>query len=190
MKRIHIQTGQRYNNLIAVGPASSTISGAQRWLFLCDCGRQTIAQVHRVVKGSTKTCGCLRAESRRLSRKYTTVESSARKIWRQNYKDGAISFEDFFSLSQKDCAYCGSPPNNNFTLVVRGVMQGTFIYNGLDRIDSSFPHELSNVVPCCSICNRMKSDMSLENFLSHIRRINKHLDLKSTPTLPTSTFTA
>ena len=84
------------------------------------------------------------------------------------YKKGArsrnlifeIKKEDFYNLTQQPCVYCGSLEN----------------YNGLDRIDSSIGYIIENVVPCCSICNKMKLDHSKKFFFEHIKKIIKYLE--------------
>jgi hypothetical protein len=59
----------------------------------------------------------------------------------------------FIHLTQERCYYCGDPPSNKIP-----DRRGSYIYNGLDRIDSSEGYTLDNVVPCCAWCNRMKLD--------------------------------
>lgn len=53
------------------------------------------------------------------------------------------------------CAYCGT--------TTEGL--------GIDRVDSSKGYVEGNMVPCCTLCNRMKSDLPREVFLTHVERI-------------------
>lgn len=56
-----------------------------------------------------------------------------------------LTMEEFSVVTSADCFYCwGSLP---------------FAGYGLDRKDSSGGYTLENVVPCCKICNRIKSDI-------------------------------
>ena len=48
-----------------------------------------------------------------------------------------------------------------------------FLYNGIDRKDNNIGYIIENCVSCCGICNRMKMDMSYDDFLNHIRLIYK-----------------
>ena len=41
----------------------------------------------------------------------------------------------------------------------------------LDRVNSSLPYKITNVVPCCFLCNSMKGSLSLNTFLGHITRV-------------------
>lgn len=45
----------------------------------------------------------------------------------------------------------------------------------LDRIDSAKPYIISNVVACCKICNRAKSNMDYNDFVSWFSRANDHI---------------
>lgn len=79
----------------------------------------------------------------------------------QTYKKGAkyrglvfdISFEDFNNIVSKVCFYCGN------------------VGGGLDRMDSSMGYIKNNVVPCCSQCNYMKLDYSVDEFINKCKEI-------------------
>jgi len=75
----------------------------------------------------------------------------------------SISFEDFNKLIFLPCNYCGhkpTPPERN----------------GLDRMDNTKGYELSNVVPCCTPCNQMKSKLTVKDFVCKCREIIKHME--------------
>lgn len=146
------------------------------WEALCECG----TTIYTVPSNNAQSCGCLNKEASRQwcsilgkrARKYEPNESLARKVW-QRYDDHDIDFATFYHLSQSPCHYCGIPPATTWKKYV-----GIFTYNGLDRIDSSKPHRLDNVVPCCAECNSSKSDKSVNRFLAHARRISDHQESK------------
>ena len=74
--------------------------------------------------------------------------------------------ETFLSSSVKmDCHYCGKPPSKPHRKCE------TFLYNGLDRVDNNIGYTESNVVPCCYICNKMKGELPVEDFLEHLNKI-------------------
>ncbi len=50
-----------------------------------------------------------------------------------------------------------------------------FIYNGIDRIDSSKGYIQGNVVTCCRTCNVAKMDMDYKEFINHITKIYNHI---------------
>lgn len=55
MKRLDI-TGERYGKLIAVRRIPKHTQS--RWIFRCDCGRETEALLSNVRAGQIKSCGC------------------------------------------------------------------------------------------------------------------------------------
>jgi len=72
------------------------------------------------------------------------------------------------ALFSSPCHYCGAAPSK----VVGGRdYNGLFVYNGIDRVDSSRGYVPENVVPCCHPCNWSKGDRPVGEFLDHIRRI-------------------
>jgi hypothetical protein len=84
-----------------------------------------------------------------------------------DYDDGNLSIEQFYRLSQLDCYYCGtSHLNSNF-------FRGRFRYNGLDRLDSTLPHDFENCIPSCKYCNYSKQGMTLLEFDEWINRLER-----------------
>jgi hypothetical protein len=45
---------------------------------------------------------------------------------------------------------------------------------GIDREDSSKAYEMENCRSCCTLCNYMKKDLELDQFIGHVMRIYKH----------------
>ena len=90
------------------------------------------------------------------------------------YKNSAekrgYSFEltkkDFNHLIFQNCHYCQSEPLGATTY-----RTGVFKYNGLDRKDNTQGYSLSNCVPCCKRCNRVKQAMDSEDFIELASKI-------------------
>ncbi len=78
------------------------------------------------------------------------------------HKTTDLSLEEFHHLSQLPCHYCNRPPFNR---------HGSFLYSGLDRIDSFRRYLKDNVVPCCKNCNFAKGNQSLQQFSEWIERL-------------------
>lgn len=91
-----------------------------------------------------------------------TAKENRYNLYKKGAKARGLEFkidkENFYTLTQQPCVYCGELNE----------------YNGLDRIDSSIGYTIENVVPCCSICNKMKLDHSKEFFFEHIKKIIKY----------------
>lgn len=77
--------------------------------------------------------------------------------------------QELFALITSECAYCGAEPRERELWINGGreVVRG----NGVDRIDSDLGYIQGNVIACCITCNRMKSDLSIQDFLSHMKRV-------------------
>jgi hypothetical protein len=58
-----------------------------------------------------------------------------------------------------NCHYCGDE--------IQGV--------GIDRVNSNLGYSEDNCVPCCQICNEMKLDYPLSDWLKQVRKIAKHM---------------
>ncbi len=82
--------------------------------------------------------------------------------------DFAVEPAELKALFQSRCSYCSREPNQ----VKRGRhTYGDFVYNGVDRIDSSRGYVRGNVVACCKTCNVAKARMSHSEFIEHCRGI-------------------
>lgn len=167
--------GKRFNKLIAIKRINN------KWLCKCDCGNEALV-LYENLKGNTKSCGCYNKERIKNiapsfnNKKYEPKIASARRVWKSLYNDGDLTFDDFHNLSQQNCTYCNSTPSNlkntfNYKNSKEAILNGDFIYNGLDRISSNFPHNKANIVSCCNICNRFKSNSNLQDFKNRINNI-------------------
>lgn len=74
----------------------------------------------------------------------------------------------FIEATSQNCHYCNGQPSNEAKAA-----SGSYLYNGLDRIDPSKGYTVTNIVPCCIICNRAKSDMTINQFDDWIDRLIK-----------------
>lgn len=55
-------TGQRFARLVAVRPTEQRENRYIVWECVCDCGNTCFVPSGRLVHGTAKSCGCLRAE--------------------------------------------------------------------------------------------------------------------------------
>ena len=98
------------------------------------------------------------------NRKYTKTVSGRFRGYIAHAKTRGVVFEltleDFIGLWGRPCHYCGDK--------IDAV--------GIDRIDSKLGYTLSNVCPCCAVCNRMKLHHSVDFFLAQCEKIYTHRD--------------
>ena len=174
-----IEPNQKFGRLTALSYSKGY------WNCICDCGENTIVLTHKLISGNTKSCGCLRADTNGQSLKTITKFepriTSARRRWKSYlYQDEQcdIPFETFLEIVVHDCFYCGVSPYSSFNYFLKkkdasqhARDNGDFVSHGLDRIDNSKAHIIGNVVPCCAICNRAKTNRSIESFYSYIETL-------------------
>lgn len=60
-------TGQVFGRLTVMSLAEKSIDGHIMWLCQCSCGDTTKVWRQSLVKGRTKSCGCLRVEMAKLN---------------------------------------------------------------------------------------------------------------------------
>lgn len=147
----------------------SSKSVAPAVLATCSCGKPVIAAFTRVKTGRTKSCG-------HINPYYKDGEHSACYDLMNRYRSSAksrhlsfeLSYDEFYTLIKRPCHYCQIPPQQ-----VRKCLncKAPCFYNGIDRINSTEGYTLENSVPCCKICNRAKSDMTYNDFISYLNRI-------------------
>ena len=75
--------------------------------------------------------------------------------------DFELSLNEFDKITSKACVYCGK---------YNGEYLGT-PFSGIDRIDSSIGYKLDNCVSCCQICNKMKLNYSVGDWMEHMKLI-------------------
>lgn len=177
-----LKPGQKFNRLTTVSYKEG------RWVCICECGNTTNSiSTHSLISGNTKSCGCWNEEVQSQKaykliegrRQYEPQIASARRVWKRYcWRDNqCLDFDNFLKISQQNCFYCGIKPStqfNNFDHTngsIKSIKEGLFIYNGMDRIDSGKHHTTDNVLPCCTLCNRSKSNCSIEDFLYRVNNL-------------------
>ena len=173
----------KYNKLTIIREYKSKYPGGRpcrRLECLCDCGNICNPEKSKVINGITKSCGCLHIElcktlGDRVKKK--SGEASFNEVF-ASYKKGAIARNYEFSLSKsefleiitKPCIYCGNCLTNKCS---HRKTNGHFSYTGIDRYDNNIGYTIENSVPCCKICNRIKTNMGVDMLYE---QLNKMLD--------------
>jgi len=165
----------------------STVKGKNIWLWKCrcDCGNEFEAKEHTLIN----RFGCHSCTNKKTStetalrKKKGVVHSGLKNRLLKDYKAGAskrgldfeLTFEEFVSIMEQDCHYCGASPEvREYELQYMQKTQKPWAHNGVDRVDSNKGYTIDNVVPCCPKCNYAKHEMTEEEFKIWIERIYKH----------------
>lgn len=172
--------GQSFGRLTVEAVAGKNNSGNYKWVCRCACGvKKEIPGDHLVRKKQpVVSCGCFRNDQVRATyphpdnAAFKSVIFSYRKNARMKNRDFTLSEDEFRKLTSANCHYCGSQPS---TWSHNKSKTGTYVHNGVDRIDPTKGYVTANCVPCCSNCNYMKLDHSLSDFLGHVLKIVKHM---------------
>lgn len=148
------------------------------WLCKCECGNEKEIQGNSLKDGKVRSCGCYHSECCSNQHKIEYGLASKKQIFNA-YKQHAkkrnilfeLTFDEFINLCEKNCYYCDSEPSN----IQKGNGNGSFKYNGIDRVDNTKGYTLDNVVSCCEICNKAKRDLSCEEFFDWAKRLVSNL---------------
>lgn len=157
-----------------------------RYKCLCDCGNYMETRSNLLIKGNTNSCGCLSKEITSKN-KFKGNGISAFNSLISRYKRSAeyrnlefnLTNDQLMILFKQNCSECGVEPRQ----IIKSMHSNTeesirncFIYNGIDRINNLEGYILKNVQPCCKICNRAKSSLTIDEFnewKERIRNFNK-----------------
>ena len=106
-----------------------------------------------------------------LYHKYKTNAKSTKRLFE-------LTKDQFKNLTSSRCSYCGILPYQLFNpfdhYKGKPISRKPYVYNGVDRVDPKKGYIISNCVPCCGTCNRMKRDLDLDTFLKKIKMIYQH----------------
>lgn len=150
---------------------------------LCKCGNIVERSSRNLASPRIKSCGCLRIQLGTAP--LAPGESGFNDLFNK-YKRNAktrdvifdLSKDEFRRLTKENCSYCGIAPSQISNISING----KYIYNGVDRIDSNLSYINSNVVACCKTCNIAKKDMSRCEFLTWIKKVYDHQNKSSIAT--------
>lgn len=162
-------SGQRFGKLVAIEPLEKrNAHGSVVWRCKCDCGNESnVSAANLGKKGGTRSCGCSHtlppgeAAFNALLKNYT-----------YSAKRRGLTFEltkaQFRELTKQRCHYCGQEPSREHG---DPGLNGTYTCNGLDRKDNIEGYTLSNVVPCCQVCNFTKASRDYNEFTEWIDQV-------------------
>jgi len=177
LDRIDDLTGKRFGRWTVISLQRVRKDGSRggKWLCQCDCGTERIVAAKLLKSGASLSCGCYKREKTRIACLLPEGEASFRKLittYKRGATDRALCFELEYDqikvLTKQNCFYCGEPPSS---IIKSRCNSGNYVYNGIDRLDNKIGYVIGNVVPCCSRCNLMKMELSVDDFKNKIIKI-------------------
>lgn len=170
-------------------------SHAVYWKCRCDCGNDTVTTSQHLQRAANPpNCGCVVYSGNVKNRRYDDPKEVSINFIMRNYQDRAgrralrwdLTRRQFKELVFGDCYWCGTPPCREFNIYKsrnrnpkrkrnatskEWADKATIVTNGIDRVDNSLGYTVKNTVPCCTICNKAKLDLSEQDFLEWVNRI-------------------
>lgn len=145
------------------------------WTCQCSCGTVGSFETQQLVKRSSTSCGCLRRELLNKHGRGIAAENAVIKTYKKAAANRHLPFlltdDECRKLLSSRCHYCGCSPKNVMT---SKSFNGSFTYNGIDRLENSKGYETTNVAPACYDCNRSKCTMGYQQFLDWVARVYRH----------------
>lgn len=109
------------------------------------------------IKEMGKDCISCRPIFKEKYRKNLSDEKTSWRVLRDTVKQGGfiinITYEEYLSLREKPCFYCGDE-----------FQRGRHSYS-LDRVDNAKGYLRDNIVPCCYRCNHAKAKLTQDEFI-------------------------
>lgn len=150
------------------------------WMCKCDCGTERNVRGSLLTEGLSTNCRCVGIEKRKgipvtpaLPFGYAArnmIKAQYKRAARKANRDYTLPDEKFYFLISSNCFYCGEEPKQ---VLKARKMNGSFTYNGIDRIDNEKGYTIENVVTCCIVCNRAKRCMEQKDFIEWLKRVAK-----------------
>lgn len=164
-------SGQVINGFEFISPEIYGKNLKTKWKVRCPkCFETVVRRTDAILAGKVKSCGCCKniqpkkytIEERYVVDFYRTYERVATAIKNTEWE---VSVPLFLELISSDCIYCGNPPETRVAHKKYSDQASVVYFNGIDRIDSSIGYIEGNIVSCCSMCNRMKMDYQVGDFI-------------------------
>lgn len=157
--------GQKFGFLVVVEYVGRRDKKGHLWKCRCDCGCDTVVVSHSLRRGATRSCGkCDLAKTTKPSL-VNTWFGRCRATARNRSLEFTLTLAYFEATVVLPCYYCGGKPKPRKALQHSPrVADSKTAFNGLDRRDNDKGYVRGNVVPCCWVCNRAKSTMTVEEF--------------------------
>lgn len=179
-KKIEV-IGQTFGQLLVLDDISIKKGNRSRRYLKCQCscGKIVLKDKNKVMSGHTSSCRHKQKKARdtfgKRVRGLPEGEAAFNNLfyaYQRSAEKRDISFElskeQFKEIVTKPCIYCGDVCQATYR---KKSCNGDYPYTGIDRYDNEKGYTVDNCVPCCKVCNRMKSNLSVLFFKEHIQKV-------------------
>lgn len=158
--------GKKYGMLTVIEMLEERSHGHIQWRCVCECGVEVITRGAYLKRGEKKSCGQhgLSSGEAAFNNLFNVYLHGAR----QRGLTFELTKEQFAALTKQTCHYCGSSPMQERIL---SQCNGSYMYNGIDRIDNDQGYVIDNVVPCCGFCNKAKGKKTYQEFTDWLNKL-------------------
>jgi 5-methylcytosine-specific restriction endonuclease McrA len=166
-----------------LGDSDKNSKTGRRYVFArCKCGKEKRICLNNVRNGNSICCGQFPCRGGEKEKDPEVGYRALVYVYKKHARERGLSFQLTYDhckdLFGQSCFYCGQKPKQVYQLKHRGTDQirsgHPITYNGIDRVDSKKGYTSDNVVTCCKICNRAKSNMTLQEFQQWISQLIKN----------------
>lgn len=189
MKHPKPTQNQKIGHWTIIDPTVNKIKGSYYVICRCVCGKEASRNYHSLLSGGSSSCGCKREislagieEWKRLNggpNKKAKGEAAFNELFCR-YKYSAkkkghefnLSKDDFRNITKMNCYYCNTAPSKSLK---NPVLNGEYVYNGIDRKNNKEGYTAENSLPCCHDCNFLKRDIEYQEFITLVKKISEHL---------------
>ena len=160
-------TGKTFGFLRVISKGGLNKFNQVLWKCYCDqalggCGNSISMQRSGLYKSKYPSCGCATSDlirGHKLKAPFMYVYNGLKRSIERRNKNGIsdITYEKYLEFTKiKQCTYCGDSINwqPNTNTLGKKSQHGHW----LDRKDNTKGYYLDNVVVCCRICNRTKTN--------------------------------
>jgi hypothetical protein len=144
---------------------------------LCDCGK-IVKVVINNLGNKTNSCGCLKAENINERMGKGIINSYAKHVLADSLKltrDSDLTLRMIEEMIFSNCYYCERSPKEIGTLGSAYRKTKERIERiGIDRINNDIGYYISNIVPCCFPCNKIKSNLSIPYIINYYDKMSRN----------------
>lgn len=140
LDRKGIEPGRRFGKVVILSQSASR-NGRRMWECQCDCGKLTVIRAELLRSGRTKSCGCLRYETRNATHGMSKLPEY--RVWKSMmtrcFNPHTERFKNYGGRGITICAEWKSFPN-----FYRDMGRRPSPHHSIDRINNSGDYEPGN----------------------------------------------